>query len=220
MDFLTKLRENFSSFYLEHYDVCVTDIEAEYPDKNWNVWTWSNILLLDFELFVHKSNKFTDFYKALALRFGRKSLDKNSYHYDFSRKIFLFKKLQNERNKIGILIPECGPCGFEILIALMSGYKKIVAYDIDPVLIKCAKRLYADFNIDFIESSSNSFDFEKYKNQCPTIIVPDWGHDDIGKKAKIFDNSICYTDSKSFLSHKKYITLTDLRDFRKKISSL
>ncbi len=218
MDLITKARNELNKSYDALFGEDLRLVQSSYPDENWNVWTWSDRLLKDFEAL--KTGSESSLNLSLGLFFNKNTLDKNSVHFDFSRKLYLYKKLRDLENKDGILIPECGPCGFELLVAIAAGFSRIVTYDISPEFIECARSIYSDYDVKLEVSSSKSFNFNLYSGQLSTAILPDWGHDSIDEKLNGFIQPVAYTSSRNFLEHKMKITPWLIKDFRERVSSL
>jgi hypothetical protein len=150
---------------------------ASFPSQQWGTKAWSFRLLQDLiqELSINKSPE--------PFRFCRHRLKSFfSYHRDFEAKVNLHKQLKLHGEKGGrYLIPECGPCGFDIFITLMTcSPEKVVAFDTNPTFSQCCENIYAPFSKVTIQTSaSNDFNFSDYKDYL--LIEPDWPHFDYSK---------------------------------------
>lgn len=145
-------------------------LAGEYPGVSWGTIPWSFRLLLDwlsFQAYQERRSVFGSFvFKP----------DLHSFHHDFSSKLFLFRELLELRKKTNrILVPEAGPCGFDVLVALIAGFDHVVVYERDPVFLKCLREIYGNCISEYIQSETDQFDFSPYLRGY-VIVAADWFH--------------------------------------------
>lgn len=159
--------ENFKSRFSSI--VPSENLNASYPSSEWCTGSWTLCLLRDFENFLLKFDP-----TASRIWFRKKKWDRYSHHFDFTRKLALYKKLKNRPFKNQILIPECGPAALEVAMARLAGYQSIVAFDLSEAYVKCAQGFYPD--VHFFQTDSKSVDYETFRTQNFDLVVPHWGH--------------------------------------------
>lgn len=156
-------------------------IEAKYPSTEWSAVSWSWCLLKDLKrslIFYYLIRLIPAPLKNIVFEiFIKRLIDFNSYHHDCSRKIYLLKILNNIEHKKKIVLPECGPAGFEVLVAKMAGFEEIVTFDSNINYVNCFKELWP--GIECYNSKSVEFDFNKYVEKNYYVLIPDWHHDNI-----------------------------------------
>jgi hypothetical protein len=156
-------------------------IKALYPSERWSAVSWTYRLIKDFErsYFMSKLLRLVPrpmreiIFQFLVI----KLIDIKSYHKDCSRKIFLFKILNSIEGKKKIVLPECGPAGFEIMVAKAAGFDEIITYDNNQNYIDCFRLIWPDIKCFF--STTANFDFHYYVKQDYIVLIPDWSHDNI-----------------------------------------
>jgi glycosyltransferase involved in cell wall biosynthesis len=207
----------------EKFQLNVEDLHLPYPHPKWGTQSWSYMLIKDMErtnlLFAERPVKtLTGYFYRNVLR-RRSFFDHFSHHHDYSRKVYLYKLLKT-RGITKLLIPECGPCGFEILVAKMAGVKEVHTYDVEKSFIDSCKELYGSDFASYSVSSTKDFNFQPYFDNGFFVIRPDWPHDDLIAKLKDYPKTIVYSDPNDFSFHLKNLTLQDFRDFAEAQSAL
>jgi hypothetical protein len=198
-------------------------IGARYPSKEWNALSWSYCLVRDLRLWQEVVSAF-DLQNAGSsgiswwqrLRVGGIFRDWYSYHGDASRKIYLANLLLSRKLHATLYVPEVGPCGFDLLPAVWSGYERIVAFDIDSEYVDLCKRIWDGFEIRFDVRDSKEF-FRSNDVRNADILLPDWGHHgSVGKEGEAKGwNLIGYSEKDAFRSHLKSLKIEDyFRFFR------
>lgn len=160
------------------------------------------------KLFMNKNiNIFsTKFFNKLI---NKKYFDKFSYHFDFSRKVYLFKKLKKINKNSKLLFPECGLVGFDMIIAHKLGFKNIKGYDLDK---NCKISIYKIWGINLKIESSNTKNYN-LKNNDYIIIKPDWPSIYFNEKFKDAKKIIEYSNRYNFGDHFKKLKLVDFTKF-------
>jgi hypothetical protein len=207
---ISRIHERFLIYCEKIYDISAKDLEVSYPSKEWTTLTWSFWLISDLQNLMLGSVS----EKKRGLFFMNK-IDRFSFHHDLSRKIYLYHLLRARTNKKNILIPEVGPCGFDVLIALAAGFQEISVYDCDQRFLDCCKSIWGDRVREYILSDSESFCFDKYRENY-IIISPDWFHGSLENS----DNVIKVESGKNFSSHIKLVSREMVKDFCEQINQV
>jgi hypothetical protein len=153
------------------------------------------------------------------------NLNFNSLYYDFTRKIFLYKKLRKESRIINIVIPECGICGFDLFICKILGFKNFFCYDKDLNVKESIKKIWGLNNIKIYSMNSKNFSRIHFTKKKYLIIEPDWCSRELRNvfhKNNFFRLNknlrvLRYSNSRNFKEHLNYINKSDVSNFYKTI---
>jgi len=201
---------------------------------------WANQLFKDFINFLIKNNNFESKslinnkskYRRFLKRIDNglhyyENLNFYSLYYDFTRKIFLYKKLSKESKVTNVIIPECGICGFDVFICKILGFKKIFCYDKDPNVKKSIKKIWDINNIKIYSMHSKDFFKIKFRKGKYLVIVPDWRSQEL--KNIMLENRFLnlkkntrflhYANPKNFKDHLNCITKLDIIKFHAAIEN-
>jgi hypothetical protein len=177
-------------------------IYAIYGASGWNSLSWSYLLIKDLLAWQgqcalsdgRERDWLPDFF------WKRRFREHFSAHGDASKKVFLYQVLEQKKRCAKLVIPEVGPCGFDLIPAILAGYEEIRVFDINPDYIGICKGIWGDRVARYDVMDSKGY-FER--NQLGLdfdVIVPDWSHHDIRHP-----NSIHYADRSDFFRHWKKI---------------
>jgi len=158
------------------------------------------------------------------------NLNFNSFYYDFTRKIFLYKNLRNESKLLNIIIPECGICSFDFFICKILGFKNFILYDGDKSIKMSIKKIWglsSSRNIKIYTIRSKDFFKINLTKQKYLLIEPDWCSQEL---KKILNNNnffsysknirvVRYSNAKNFKEHLDYIHKSDVEKFSKIIKN-
>jgi hypothetical protein len=193
-------------------------LQVKYPSASWDSLSWSYWLIkdlqIDYSLYLKKNIKnSTKKSKIINLMLDKISKNSFSWHYDTTRKYYLYQLLKEQKKSKAVLIPEVGPCGFDLLIALACGYKEFIVYDANQDFLDSLSYIWKEniSKITIIKSTTEEFNFKEYKDI--DIIAPDWSHDDLLGKIKHFKSIITYSNPSDHSQHKKKIKKNEIDNF-------
>jgi len=142
----------------------------------------------------------------------KKYFDKFSYHFDFSRKVFLYKKLKKLNRRSKLLFPECGLLGFDMIIAHKLVFKNIEGYDVDKTCKNSVNKIWGtNLKIKIINTKNLKIPNNEY-----LIIKPDWPSIYFDNKFKDEKNTLEYSNKYDFGSHINKLKMDDFIDFIRK----
>lgn len=170
---------------------------SNYQGRNLKLYFRKNINILSINYFNKLINK--------------RYFDKFSYHFDFSRKVYLFKKLKKLNRNSKLLFPECGLIGFDMIIAHKLGFKNIMGYDLQK---NCKTSVNKIWGINLKIESSNTKNYN-FKNNEYIVIKPDWPSEYFNEKFKNAKKILKYSNKDNFGDHFKKLKLVDFTQFIK-----
>jgi hypothetical protein len=227
MNVLIKIKEKLEEIEKNPNLFSNETIAAKYPSSEWNTLSWSYLLVKDLIFWNDYCSDYDRHHKSdpgILKRFLQKRSvfkERYSYHGDPSRKVYLYKLLCDHKKSNKVIIPEVGPCGFDVAACLMAGYQEVRVLDLNSSYLEVCREIWGNF----ITQSSvlDSKEIENIRDLAEyDLIIPDWWHgaDLMNHPTFLNVNCITYAKKSAFSEHYKKIDALDFFNFFRKLNQL
>ena len=191
-----RLLDRMEAIFLRHFGE-EPDLWAGYPGPGWGPlpWCWRLMQGLRLAAMMHQYQERAAgrWGGVLCRRMLAPATDAFLFHYDASPKLRLFQKLADRPAKGPVLVPEVGPCGFDILSCYLASHRSIVGYDLRPDFVECCREIWSPLvELDLQVCSTAEFDFERWSGQVELVVLLDWSHDNLAKRIPTTMTKVAY----------------------------